>query len=79
MKMDKDTLIKQRFWVALCVSLPLVLIGIIWLSFVIPSSISEVRKKAESQLSATVNAAKDVKSKADVEDIRKAAESVKAQ
>jgi hypothetical protein len=78
MKMDKDTLIKQRFWVTLCVSLPLLLIGVIWLSFVIPASIATERKKADESLKAAQSAAKNPKTVLDVEEVKKVADKFKA-
>jgi hypothetical protein len=73
MKMDKDTLLKQRFWVTLCVSLPLLLVGIIWLSFIIPSSISAERKKADEKHKSVQSAAKSVKNTGEVAAVERVA------
>jgi hypothetical protein len=78
MKMDKDTLIKQRFWVALCVPLVLFLVGLIWLSFIIPAGIATERKKAEDKFKSAKGAVKDAKNVSAVERAQKFAEIFKS-
>jgi hypothetical protein len=78
MKMDKDTLIKQRFWVALCVPLVLFLVGLIWLSFIIPAGIATERKKANDKLDLAKKAAGQVKNVSAVERAEKVAQIYKS-
>jgi hypothetical protein len=51
MKLDKDTLLKQRFWLLLALSVPLAVIGLVLLSTSVPSVIAKERKEVDKALS----------------------------
>jgi hypothetical protein len=50
MKFDKDTLVKQRFWFLLAVSVPLAIVGLFMLSSTVRSGIEAGRKKVDGSL-----------------------------
>jgi len=50
MKFDKDTLIKQRFWLLLALSVPLAVVGLFVLSSSVPAKIGVERKKSVDML-----------------------------
>ena len=60
MKLDKDFLIKQKFWVVLGGGLFLTLLAIFFLLVIAPGAIGKVRKKVEEDWGRVKNA-KDVK------------------
>jgi hypothetical protein len=49
MKMDKEFLVKNRFWVLLGVAVPLALVAFVMLMFVVPGQTAGIRKKVEDQ------------------------------
>lgn len=49
MKFDKETLLKNRFWVLLCVAAPLALIDIILLGVVVPGQTTALKKKNDTE------------------------------
>jgi len=50
MKFDKDTLLKQRFWLLLAVSVPLAVVGLFLLSSSVPALIGKERKAIDAAL-----------------------------
>jgi hypothetical protein len=78
MKLDKDTLIKQRFWVLLALSVPLTLIALFLLWFVVPSVTSQERKKVETNRE-KLKGVRDLKNDSWIKLAKEAADRAKAQ
>src|SRR6476619_538613 len=49
-KFDKDTLLKQRFWVLLAIALPCALLGLLTLVTTVAADIAADRKKVDDKL-----------------------------
>jgi hypothetical protein len=76
MKLDKDFLIKQKFWVVLSGGLFLTLLAIFFLVVIAPGTIGKVRKKVEEEWG-KVKGAKDVKNPEYIKVVEKTFESEK--
>jgi hypothetical protein len=67
MKIDKDALIKHRFWIIVGLSVPLALIAIILLATSVSNAIASVRTKLQKVETDLKNAQKDPKTPDDIE------------
>lgn len=65
MKINKDALLKQHFWILVVLTVPLAMVAILLLVTSVSSAIATARKKLSGELAA-VNGAKDIKTPEDI-------------